>query len=213
MRRSSSMLSLCHTTYVAQRPSLFSSCFADSALSLVFFSSLRLPSFLTAFSLGIFRPPQLGEVQKAFHIHAEGSFTLQVKNPDGDHSNSVVRQQPEAKQPKVRLSFIILLPAPTHLVTLQMPAELKKLFNGLKWTPCDPPTFLDYPGTELLVIPSSHTPAQDIGEDAGKELEKEREDVEKAVKAEEGDDEAQKALKEVGLEGLMNGKGLEGHWE
>lgn len=47
-------------------------------------------------------PHQLGEVQHALHIHEEGGFTLQVKNPEAPSTNPAVRDKPKSKQPKVR---------------------------------------------------------------------------------------------------------------
>ena len=46
---------------------------------------------------------QMGEVQKALHLQHEGSFTLQVKNPDSASTNPIVGNQPESKHPQVRL--------------------------------------------------------------------------------------------------------------
>lgn len=45
----------------------------------------------------------MGEVQKALHLQHEGSFTLQVKNPDSASTNPIVGNQPESKHPQVRL--------------------------------------------------------------------------------------------------------------
>ncbi|GAA6034615.1 hypothetical protein JCM8097_005424 [Rhodosporidiobolus ruineniae] len=140
-------------------------------------------------------PHEIGEVQEALGIHSDGVFTIQVKNPDSESTNPVVGNQPESKHP-------------------QFPPTLKHLFTT-KFIPANPPSLLDYPGAELLFIPSKHSTAQAIGEDAKKELDEEEKEVEKSVEEQgEGkESEAKKALKEVGLEGLIEGKALEGHWE
>ncbi|GAA5979066.1 hypothetical protein JCM11641_004962 [Rhodosporidiobolus odoratus] len=138
-------------------------------------------------------PHEIGEAQEALHIHSEGSFTLQVKNPDSQSNNLVVPNQPEVKHP-------------------QFPPGLKHYFTT-KYIPTNPPALLNYAGAELLLIPSKHKPAQDLGENAKAELDDEEKDLEQDIEKEQGDSDAKKALEEVGLEGLIEGKALEGHWE
>lgn len=94
----------------------------------------------------------------------------------------------------------------------QFPPEYQKLFHT-KFIPASPPELLDYPGAELLLIPSKHEAVQDIGEKAEKELDKEEKELEKSIEGQKDGGEAKKALKEMGLEGLIDGKALEGHWE
>ncbi|BGP25408.1 hypothetical protein JCM10295v2_004332 [Rhodotorula toruloides] len=147
----------------------------------------------TYFSYEIAVPHEMGEVQEALHIQHEGAFTLQVKNPAAPSTNPAVGNQPASKHP-------------------QFPHEYKKLFHT-KFIPASPPELLDYPGAELLLIPSKHEAVQDIGEKAEKELEKEEKDLEKEIESRKDGGEAKKALKEMGLEGLIDGKALEGHWE
>ncbi|GAA5988264.1 hypothetical protein JCM10908_002138 [Rhodotorula pacifica] len=139
-------------------------------------------------------PLQLGDVQHALHIHEEGGFTLQVKNPEAPSTNPAVRNKPESKQPKY-------------------PEELHKLFKT-KFIPADPPALLDYPGAELLLIPSQHTPEQDTSANAKKELDAEEKELERDIEKQKGGgDEAKKVLKEMGFDELIEGKALEGHWE
>ncbi|POY71019.1 hypothetical protein BMF94_5944 [Rhodotorula taiwanensis] len=138
-------------------------------------------------------PHQLGEVQHALHIHEEGGFTLQVKNPEAPSTNPAVRNKPESKQPKY-------------------PEELHKLFKT-RFIPADPPALLDYPGAELLLIPSKHTPEQDTSRKAKEALDSEEKELESEINKQSNGGEAKKALKEMGLDGLIDGKALEGHWE
>ncbi|TKA58566.1 hypothetical protein B0A53_00307 [Rhodotorula sp. CCFEE 5036] len=138
-------------------------------------------------------PHQLGEVQHALHIHEEGGFTLQVKNPEAPSTNPAVRDKPKSKQPKY-------------------PDELHKLFKT-KFIPADPPALLDYPGAELLLIASKHTPEQDTSKKAKKELDAEEQELEHDIEKQTDGNEAKKVLKEMGFEGLIEGKALEGHWE
>ncbi|GAA5952380.1 hypothetical protein JCM21900_003797 [Sporobolomyces salmonicolor] len=138
-------------------------------------------------------PHQLGEVQEALHIHEQGVFTLQVKNPETESTNPIVGNQPASKHP-------------------QFPPALKAYFKT-KFIPANPPAFLNYPGAELLLLPSKHSPEQDIGSKAEEVLEGEEKELDEEIEAQKDGGEAKKALKEIGLEGLIEGKALEGHWE
>ena len=170
-------------------------------------------------------PHQLGEVQHALHIHEEGGFTLQVKNPEAPSTNPAVRDKPKSKQPKVRRRPDPLFarlserskkkkpddgPLPT--ARPQYPSELHKLFKT-KFIPADPPALLDYPGAELLLIASKHTPEQDTSKKAKEELDAEEQELEHDIEKQTDGNEAKKVLKEMGFEGLIEGKALEGHWE
>lgn len=94
----------------------------------------------------------------------------------------------------------------------QYPDELHKLFKT-KFIPADPPALLDYPGAELLLIASKHTPEQDTSKKAKKELDAEEQELEHDIEKQTNGNEAKKVLKEMGFEGLIEGKALEGHWE
>jgi hypothetical protein len=72
---------------------------------------------------------------------------------------------------------------------------------------------LDYPGAELLLLPSKHGVGEDIGDDAEKELKDEEKELEGDIEGQDEVSDAKKALKEMGLDGLIEGKALEGHWE
>ncbi|GAA5844738.1 hypothetical protein JCM9279_002904 [Rhodotorula babjevae] len=148
----------------------------------------------THFAYEIAVPHDMGEVQKALHLQHEGVFTLQVKNPDSAATNPTVGNQPESKHP-------------------QFPPELKHLFTT-KFIPANPPSLLNYPGAELLLVPSKHTAKEDIGDTAEKELDDEEKALENDIdKQEGGGSEAKKVLKEIGFEGLQGVEALQGHWE
>ncbi|KPV77783.1 uncharacterized protein RHOBADRAFT_51593 [Rhodotorula graminis WP1] len=148
----------------------------------------------THFAYEIAVPHDMGEVQKALHLQHEGSFTLQVKNFDSASTNPTVGNQPESKHP-------------------QFPPELKHLFTT-KFIPANPPSLLNYPGAELLLVPSKHTAKEDIGDAAEKELDDEDKALEKEIDQQEGGgSEAKKVLKEMGFEGLQGAEALQGHWE
>ncbi|GAA5903514.1 uncharacterized protein JCM6883_005026 [Sporobolomyces salmoneus] len=147
----------------------------------------------TDFAYEVAVPHEMGEVQEALHIHPEGVFAIQVKNPEAPSNNPAVPNQDPSKHP-------------------QFPDSLKSLFKT-RYIPADPPALLDYPGTELLLLPSKHKVSEAIGDNAEKELEAEEKELESDIGKQENGNEAKKALKEMGLEGLIEGKALEGHWE
>ncbi|KAK4051457.1 hypothetical protein OIV83_002941 [Microbotryomycetes sp. JL201] len=162
-----------------------------------------------AYAIGV--PHDLGQVQHDLHIEHEGAFqlqetctALQVKNPSAPSTNPRVRDQPPDKQPKY-------------------PKALSDLFTT-RYIPANPPALLNYAGAELLFLPSKRAVRELLGEDGEQELQKELEDEAPAakVKTEDEDDgghdersrqEAQEALKAVGLENQIEGKALEGYWE
>ncbi|HET8700227.1 MAG TPA: hypothetical protein VFL97_00970, partial [Nitrococcus sp.] len=51
------------------------------------------------------------------------------------------------------------------------PKKLQEVFRGRKFSECDPPDFLDKPGTELLLIGAS----EDVTEELGIRLDTDRE--------------------------------------
>lgn len=81
------------------------------------------------------------------------------------------------------------------------------LFRGRRFIPCNPPSFLSYEGTELLIISSPHELKDSLGKD-GEEVEHAMDkDAEKeAVGVDE-------AMKELGLsKGDFEVDALEGEW-
>jgi len=93
-------------------------------------------------------PHDIGEVQKAFNIDKEGSFIINVKNPDiqsdfGGYSSS--------KNPG-------------------FPIELMNKFEGRRWCPVDPVEFLNYENAQVLLIGAAEDVVKDLGKE-GEELE------------------------------------------
>ncbi|XP_031282887.1 uncharacterized protein LOC116141523 [Pistacia vera] len=101
-------------------------------------------------------PPESkqNEPQESLNIEREGSFLIQIKNPD-QHGSSQFR----GLQNKRRAVF---------------PAHLQGRFGQKRYFPADPPDFLNYEGCEFLLIAAS----DDIEEELGLELELETEEGE-----------------------------------
>lgn len=97
------------------------------------------------------------EPQKALNIEREGSFIIQIKNPDADQPGSSSGQF-RGLQSKRKASF---------------PAHLQAQFGHHRFHPADPPDFLNYEGCELLLIAAS----DDIKEELGLELRAEEEEA------------------------------------
>ncbi|XP_010263372.1 PREDICTED: uncharacterized protein LOC104601640 [Nelumbo nucifera] len=101
-------------------------------------------------------PPEgeSSEPQESLNVEREGSFVIQIKNPD-QHCTSQFR----GIQKKRRAAF---------------PANLQGQLGKLKFAPADPPDFLNYEGCEFLLISAS----DDIDEELGLELKTEGEAAE-----------------------------------
>lgn len=84
--------------------------------------------------------------QKSLNIEREGSYLIQIKNPD-QLGNSQFR----GLQTKRKASF---------------PAHLQGEFGHRRYLPADPPDFLNYEGCEFLLIAAS----DDVEEELGVEL-------------------------------------------
>lgn len=103
-------------------------------------------------------PEKLGEVQKAFQIHQEGSFIVTVKNPQGTQGRGL--------SPSQRADY---------------PKSLQDSFGTKKFIPAEPTTLLDYDGVELILIGAKDDIVDDLGkpaedlEEAAEEEEKEEE--------------------------------------
>ncbi|CAK7339801.1 unnamed protein product [Dovyalis caffra] len=91
--------------------------------------------------------------QESLNIEREGSFIIQIKNPD-QHGG---RSQFRGLQNKRKAMF---------------PAHLQGQLGHRKFVPADPPDMLNYEGCELLLISAS----DDIEEELGMELKTECED-------------------------------------
>ncbi|CAB4302615.1 unnamed protein product [Prunus armeniaca] len=97
------------------------------------------------------------EPQESLNIKHEGSFHIQIKNPDQHGSSST--SQFRGLQNNRRAMF---------------PAHLQGQFGNLRYCPADPPDFLNYEGCEFLLISAS----DDIEGELGLELQTEGEAVE-----------------------------------
>lgn len=86
--------------------------------------------------------------QEALNVEPEGSFVIQIKNPErGGAAAGRFRGLPG----KRRAAF---------------PARLQGLLGGLRFSPAEPPDFLNYEGCELLLISAS----DDIDDELGLDL-------------------------------------------
>ena len=100
-------------------------------------------------------PPSPGEVQEAFNIKPEGRFVIAVKNPEASSPPGVGLEL--GRQP-------------------DFPRELHARFGDRRWVSVDPPEFLDYEGSEIVLIGGK----DDLGEDLGIDLQAHPEDEETA---------------------------------
>ncbi|CAD6570841.1 MAG: hypothetical protein TREMPRED_006054 [Tremellales sp. Tagirdzhanova-0007] len=130
-----------------------------------------------------------GNVQSELGLEPKGAVVIQVKDPDAQAQNN-----PRAANiPRERRA--------------QYPPRLMSLFNGRRFIPANPPSFLSYSGAEILIITSPHELSDSLGK-SGKEVEA---DMDHAAQ-----DEAvgiQEALKELGMSGKDTEiEALEGAW-
>ncbi|XP_039167790.1 uncharacterized protein LOC104446633 [Eucalyptus grandis] len=93
------------------------------------------------------------EPRESLNVEREGSFLIQIKNPDQHNAGP---SQFRGLQSKRKAVF---------------PAHLQGQFGQLRYSPADPPDFLNYEGCELLLISAS----DDIEEELGLELKAEGE--------------------------------------
>ncbi|KAH7863969.1 hypothetical protein Vadar_024127 [Vaccinium darrowii] len=81
-------------------------------------------------------PQEKNEAQESLNIEREGSFLIQIKNPDQCATSS----QFGGLQNKRKAVF---------------PAHLQGRFGHLRYSSADPPDFLNYEGCEFLLVPAS----------------------------------------------------------
>ncbi|KAL3520930.1 hypothetical protein ACH5RR_019079 [Cinchona calisaya] len=93
-------------------------------------------------------PPEdeKNEAQESLNIQREGSFLIQIKNPDQQGTTRFAGLQSKRKA--------------------TFPAHLEGQFGHRRYNPADPPDFLNYEGCEFLLIAAS----DDIEEELGLEL-------------------------------------------
>ncbi|KAM7459477.1 hypothetical protein LguiA_036471 [Lonicera macranthoides] len=97
------------------------------------------------------------EPQECLNIEREGSFLIQIKNPDQQQGQGQGQGRFRGLASRRKAVF---------------PAHLQGQFGKLRYSPADPPDFLNYEGCELLLISAS----DDIEEELGLELETEEGD-------------------------------------
>ncbi|XP_030553350.2 uncharacterized protein LOC115757310 [Rhodamnia argentea] len=88
------------------------------------------------------------EPQESLNVEREGSFLIQIKNPDQHGAGPSQFGGLQSKRKAV------------------LPASLRGQFGQRRFIPADPPNFLNYEGCELLLISAS----DDIEEELGLEL-------------------------------------------
>ncbi|WP_203981470.1 hypothetical protein [Planosporangium flavigriseum] len=101
-----------------------------------------------AYELEIPREP--GEPQRALNIEPEASYVVNVRNPRTPPPPGAGRPRREA-------------PA--------LPDELLARLGTRRFAPLDPPDFLDYPGTELVLIGAAEDASEDLGIDLNAQVE------------------------------------------
>jgi hypothetical protein len=89
-------------------------------------------------------PQKPGPVQRELNIHEAASLIVTVKNPEAG-------SPPQAGLPEFRKP--------------EYPEKLKAKFGGRRFVDLDPPEFLDYPGTELVIVGAWPDPATELGID------------------------------------------------
>lgn len=87
-------------------------------------------------------PKQPGPAQRDLHIAPEASYILQIKNPT-QKAPARAGLEPERKP--------------------RLPKKLQERFGGRRFMSAEPPDFLDYEGTELLLITASDDTARELG--------------------------------------------------
>uniref|UniRef100_A0A7N0SWZ2 Uncharacterized protein n=1 Tax=Kalanchoe fedtschenkoi TaxID=63787 RepID=A0A7N0SWZ2_KALFE len=87
------------------------------------------------------------EPQEALNIEREGSFLIQIKNPEQKGGSSSGFRGLQGKRKAV------------------FPAKLQGQFGKLRYHPADPPDFLNYEGCEFLLISASDDIEKELGLD------------------------------------------------
>ena len=95
----------------------------------------------THIAYGLELPRKPGAVQHELNIRAAASLIVTVKNPEAD-------SPPQAGLPEYR--------KPDY------PKDLKEKFDRKRFVDLDPPEFLDYPGTELVLVGARPDPTNEL---------------------------------------------------
>jgi len=94
-------------------------------------------------------------VQEEFNIESEASYIITVKNPD----------RPPPKNAGLSSGQ-----------TPEYPAQLMEQFRGRRFSELDPPEFLDYEGTQFVLVAAS----QDIKSELDEQIRRENETAQSA---------------------------------
>lgn len=97
-----------------------------------------------AYVLEIPDEEHMGQVQKAFNITKEGSFVINVKNPDKPRPSFGPQYKSKDKP--------------------DYPSELKKHFQNYSFVSANPVELMDYPGAELIIIGAKKSLKEEFGE-------------------------------------------------
>jgi hypothetical protein len=103
----------------------------------------------THFAYALRLPEKIGQVQKDLALAEEGSYIISVKNPKTPSKVGFERKAPH------------------------YPRELEDRFGNRKWIALDPPSLLDYEGTQILLIGAE----EDVSDDLGIEIHPEEENM------------------------------------
>ncbi|MDO3702751.1 hypothetical protein Q3W71_13845 [Micromonospora sp. C28SCA-DRY-2] len=96
-------------------------------------------------------PLHTGPAQHGLSIEPEASYIVTVKNPEAPSPPGVgLRGGRKA----------------------ELPAALRATFHGRRFAPLDPPTFLDHPGTEVVLIGAAHDASAELRLDLDAEVER-----------------------------------------
>lgn len=94
-------------------------------------------------------PGRLGPPQQELNIEHEASYIITVKNPEQpSRVNRSGRDRP------------------------QLPDDLRARFDGRRFTPLDPPDFLDRQGVEFVLIGAAEDASAELGLDLDREVER-----------------------------------------
>jgi hypothetical protein len=96
-------------------------------------------------------PREPGEPQRELNIEREASYVVNVKNPQTPPLPGTGRPRRD---------------------TPALPRELVDRFGTRRFIPLDPPDFLDYPGTELVLIGAAEDASEELGVDLDAEVER-----------------------------------------
>lgn len=110
-----------------------------------------LPRY-SAFAYVLEHPDEPGEVQRALRIESERLYVLAIKNPEATAPPGVGLEEERRAE---------------------YPEELQGRFRSRRFVDAVPPEFLDYPGTEFVLI-GAH---EDVEEELGVEIEEEAPDT------------------------------------